>query len=211
MDVDGTLIKIKTMFSFLEFYYRNKKLGALRFKSYMLFTKFYELLKIDRSFLNKRYYKSFKNNDIEYVHRLGKKWFEEKFNTDLLIFNVVKELRDHRSNGAEIVMVSGSFSPCLEPIANLLGVQHILATELYIKDSKYTGEIKFPQTIGQGKALRIREFLEKHNDVTSEICFAYGDHESDLPMLKTVGHACVVAGDKTLEKAAELNHWKIIH
>jgi HAD superfamily hydrolase (TIGR01490 family) len=213
VDVDGTLIKIKSMFSFLEFYYKkqNKAFGALRFQHYMFWTKIYEFLKVERTHLNKRYYKQFKGCRVEDIDQLGSEWFKVHFNSDLLIHNVVKEVQEHKSSGAEVVMVSGSFVPCLKPIADTLGVKHILATELHHKSGEYTGEIKAPQTIGQGKALRIQAFLEKNKGASSADCFAYGDHESDLPMLESVGHACVVAGDPVLEKEARLKNWKIIN
>lgn len=213
VDVDGTLIKIKTMFSFLQFYFQQQHqfLGTLKYKTYMFMTKFYELLRVDRHRLNQRYYRQFDGAHVQYIDAIAHAWFNQCFHTDLLIQSVMKELREHMHNGAEIVMVSGSFTPCLKPLAHFLGIKSVLATELLTQDNQYTGTIAPPQSIGKGKVLRILSFLDDKGFARLDKCFAYGDHISDAPMLELVGHGRVIAGDKDLEKEARFNNWKIIH
>jgi HAD superfamily phosphoserine phosphatase-like hydrolase len=106
-------------------------------------------------------------------------------------------------------MVSGSFPAVLTHLARRLGVRHLLATTLEVADGRYTGKILAPQTIGAGKALAIKQFLAG-NGGHAEMCHAYGDDLSDLPMLEGVGHPTVVRGDPALEAHAKAMGWRIL-
>jgi HAD superfamily hydrolase (TIGR01490 family) len=214
-DVDGTVVKMKSMLNFLKYFYlhQDKVLGRLKYFLYGIGTDVYEKIGINREWLNKRYYKKFKGYHKDFVRDLGESWFlyEKKSSNNLYIKNILDEINKHKKNSAEIVFVSGSFDPCLKPLANQLGVKIILATTLEIENGLYTGKILRPQAIGEGKAHLIKTFLNNKSDCDSRSCFAYGDHYSDIPMLQSIGNPYVVAGDKKLETHALLHNWKIIY
>ena len=214
-DVDGTVIRIKTMLNFLKYFYlnQNKIMGNYKHIKYKLGTFLYEKMGINREWLNQRYYKQFKGYQKSYVHNLGENWFlfEKKKLNNLYIQNVIDEINKHKKNNAEIIFVSGSFEPCLRPLARQLGVKKILSTVLEIENDLYTGKIIPPQTIGEGKAIKVRNFLNNQSNCDPDQCFAYGDHTSDIPMLECVGNPYVIAGDKKLESHALLNNWSIIN
>ncbi|MBV9576542.1 MAG: HAD-IB family hydrolase [Gammaproteobacteria bacterium] len=117
----------------------------------------------------------------------------------------------HQLNGADIVLVSGSFFACLSSFAEKFNIKHVLATILEEKNNKLTGEILAPQTIGEGKAQAVRLFLANQNFTHYQHCYAYGDHMSDVPMLSLVGHPYVVGGDKEIVDYAKSKGWKIIN
>ena len=127
-----------------------------------------------------------------------------------MIIKVVEELKKHQSNNAEIVFVSGSFMPCLAPIANKLGVKHVLAIQLEEINGKLTGNILLPQTIGEGKAEAMNDFMRQHPGISLKSCYAYGDHESYLAMLLLVGNPIVVGDNVILTKTAFDKNWKIL-
>ena len=109
------------------------------------------------------------------------------------------------------MLVSGGFAACLQPIANHLGVKHLLCTELQQIDGHYTGKIESEPTIGIGKVNRINKFIKEQTSINLKNCFAYGDHYSDLPMLLAVGNPCVASGAKQLEHYAAYHGWPILH
>jgi HAD superfamily hydrolase (TIGR01490 family) len=215
-DVDETLIQCKTMLNFLKFFYRKNSLcsfvGYLKYSLFKFASYVYVKLKDDREFLNKRYYKCYTGITMKHLIEISQEWFLLLLEKEFL-FNekVVSELRWHQKNNAEIVFVSGSFPPCLNPIASYFNVHHVLSIQLEEKDGKITGNIIPPQTIGEGKATAIKNFLQKFPHVASNDCFAYGDHSSDLSMLKAVGHAVVVGNNKLLLGYAKANNWKTIN
>lgn len=219
-DVDETLINAKSMFSFLKFLYiRESKIapffGALKFYSIFYSLLLLAKLGVAREVTNANYYKLFKNKKIDVMHQFGRKWYEEqiRINKDFYITKTLNELKKHKSQGALIVLVSGSFSVCLDPIANAIGADYVLATNLEESCGKYTGKIFAPQIIGAGKAEAIKLFLAKigMNESILNKSFAYGDHHSDAPMLDLVGNPVGVASDDNFAAFVKNKGWRLIY
>ena len=52
-------------------------------------------------------------------------------------------IEEHRDAGRDIVIVSSSGAEVVEPIGQMLGANHIVATRMVIEDGRYTGEISY--------------------------------------------------------------------
>ncbi len=114
---------------------------------------------------------------------------------------------EHRAAGREVVIVSSSSEHVVQPIGELLDVDHVIATRMTVVDGKYTGEIDF-YAHGENKAEAMREFaLERGYDL--EQCWAYGDSTTDEAMLRAVGHPMAVNPDKQLRQLAVDNGWPV--
>lgn len=209
-DVDDTLISIKSMFSFQEYWYRMA--GDARSQA-VFETEMAQLRQQQAPWedLNRRYYASFAGREVMAVERCASAWYAHVERTTPALYHsaIVAQLRMHQCQAEEPVFVSGSFPALLKPVAARLDVHHILATRLEVVGGRYTGEILPPQTIGQGKATAIAAFL-KHTGVPADICHAYGDDISDLPMLNAVGHPAVVRGGRGLEDHAAKVGWRVL-
>lgn len=92
------------------------------------------------------------------------------------------------------------------PLAQDLGVEHLLVTQLEVLGGSFTGEVVGMPAIGEGKRLLVQRFLQ-HHQVDPAQCYAYGDHLSDLPMLELVGHPVVVARNDDLVTLARSRRW----
>ncbi len=209
-DVDETLIADITMISFQAYWYRVTGETAAQ----MAFDQEMALLGrqgAPRELVHRRYYAHFAGRDAARVESCAAAWFAhlEGSRPDLYHAAVVSELRRHQAAGRDAVFVSGSFPAVLTHLAGRLGVRHLLATTMEIVGGRYTGRILAPQTIGEGKAEAIALFLDRQG-ASAGRCHAYGDHWSDLPMLKAVGHPTVVSGDPALEAYAETAGWRIL-
>ena len=213
-DVDGTILSMKTMFSFLEYYDKNNNLSHTEEVLYKKNRNHFEALvkdsKNSRELVNALYYRLFRGVEINYLSKLGSNWFTEVFNEKYINHASMEEINFHKGNGAAIVLVSGSMKSCLEPFARLIEVKHILCTKQEVVNGIINGEILHPQTIGDGKAIAIDDFCRSINNIDLNLCFAYGDHISDMPMLEKVGNPCIVKGDPLLEKIALKRGWKMI-
>ncbi len=209
-DVDDTLISVKSMLSFQDFWYRKYPDSAAEYR-YRADLRTQLHPGACWAALNRLYYSHFAGRSEAAVREAGQQWFEQLHadRPDFFHSQVVEELLEHQRQGRPGVFVSGSFPALLEPIAKVLGVESILATRMKVQDGFYTGEILPPQTIGEGKAEAIRQFL-KEQQVSAADCFAYGDDVSDLPMLQAVGHPVVVAGGRGLETQAREFGWRVI-
>ena len=62
---------------------------------------------------------------------------------------------------------------------------------------------------GENKAIAVRELCERRG-INIEESFAYSDSETDVPMLRTVGHAFAVNPDRQLAKVAHEESWPIL-
>ncbi|PTW62030.1 HAD superfamily hydrolase (TIGR01490 family) [Breoghania corrubedonensis] len=215
-DVDETLVKFKSMFSFDAFWSWNagplaSLIGGLRHRRFMSRMTRYVEHGRSREFINALYYSRFAGRSEEQTRSLVARWFEQMkaMPGGIYIPATLEILREHQRQGTAIVLVSGSFIELLAPIAEELAVDHILATRLEIVGGQYTGKILPPQMIGAGKAFAARALLaERRADASA--CWAYGDHVSDLPLLEEVGHPHIVSSDPLMKEMAEERGWGFI-
>ncbi|WP_084079243.1 HAD family phosphatase [Demequina sp. NBRC 110057] len=111
----------------------------------------------------------------------------------------------HHANGRDVVIVSASVRDIVEPIAQILGADHVIASELKVKKGFYTGEVSF-YAYGEAKADAIRALAEdKGYDLRRS--YAYSDSITDAPMLDAVGHGFTVNADRNLRRAAIQHGW----
>ncbi|MGE5505033.1 MAG: HAD family hydrolase [Actinomycetota bacterium] len=209
-DVDDTLISIKSMFRFQEFWYAatGDRAGQDAFAGEFAALR---AAGAAREELNRRYYAHFAGRSAAAVAECAERWFAhvEATTPGLWHAPVVARLKAHQAAGIEAVFVSGSFPALLEPVARRLSVGHLLCTTMEQAGGRFTGAILPPQTIGDGKARAVAGFLARtHADPAG--CFAYGDDISDLPMLAAVGHPTAVRGCARLAGEAKARGWEVL-
>ncbi len=117
-------------------------------------------------------------------------------------------IADHHSAGRDVVIVSSSGSEVVEPIGEILGADHVIATRMVVDDGRFTGEIAF-YAYGPNKAEAVRELAaERGYDLAGS--FAYSDSFTDVPMLEAVGHPYAVNPDKPLRAEAVRREWPVL-
>jgi HAD superfamily hydrolase (TIGR01490 family) len=211
-DVDGTLIRGKSMFAFHDYWYQRwivSELPTARHDHEDIQAILKSLVEhaAPRELINRRYYEFFAGRPVAAVTQCAQAWAEEAMDDPhFFIGAVCDRLQTLREQGLEPVFVSGSFVEALKPIARRLGVEHVRATRMMNDGYKYNGRIKQPQTIGPGKARAMAHFLAQQ-DVPAADCWAFGDDLSDVPMLEAVGHPVAVIGDPALAEVASLRGW----
>lgn len=208
-DVDETLINIKSMFDFFDFWCREKNEHA-KLQNYMTHFRAEVKKGTPREQLNREYYRQFAGVSYKELEEAGEKWFRFKLNSGLFIGSAVSALKKHQSENMYIVFISGSMLPVLYPVAKYLGVKDILCAPLkFTSAGKVTGEIGYPQTIGDGKKDALIQFCEQRNINPSD-CYAYGDDLSDIPMLASAGHPVCVGKHSALAGHAIKHRWPVI-
>jgi len=117
-------------------------------------------------------------------------------------------IEQHHAAGRDVVIVSASSSEIVEPIAAVLGADHVIASRMAVEAGRYTGEIDF-YAYGENKAVGIRALAQDEGyDLASS--YAYSDSITDAPMLGAVGHAYAVNPDRTLRRLAEQQGWGVL-
>jgi HAD superfamily hydrolase (TIGR01490 family) len=128
---------------------------------------------------------------------------------DPVVYDEALELiRRHQANGRRVVIVSASSRDIVEPIAKLLGADDVIASEIEVKDGRYTGQISY-YAFGPAKAEAMRE-LAARDGVDLERSYAYSDSITDAPMLNVVGHGFAVNPDRNMRRAAQANGWGVL-
>lgn len=209
-DVDETLIKMKSMFHFYQYW---SDVCQWQEKHQHFTERFRHALSAGtaREELNRMYYREFAGVNIDDLNRVGENWFNNFLQHDeAYISSAVDALRQHKSLGYVTVFISGSMLPILKPLGEHLGVDAILSAPLLINSSGIlTGEIGEPQTIGRGKQRALLEFSQK-NTINLTKSYAYGDDLSDIPMLEVTGYPVCVGADSKLAEYALQNKWTIL-
>ena len=128
---------------------------------------------------------------------------------DPIVFDEAVELiENHHAAGRDVVIVSASGTEVVEPIGQMLGADHVVATRLVEVDGRYTGEVEY-YAYGPNKARAMQRLADEHGyDLATS--FAYSDSETDAPMLEIVGHPFAVNPDKALRRIAEEKDWPIL-
>jgi HAD superfamily hydrolase (TIGR01490 family) len=91
----------------------------------------------------------------------------------------------HRRQGHELVLISASLRIYLEPLAERLGFDHVIATALEVgQDGHLTGALDGANVRGPEKLARLRRWLDG-DDVE---LWAYGDSEGDRELLAAADH-----------------------
>ncbi|WP_296183331.1 HAD family hydrolase [uncultured Corynebacterium sp.] len=124
------------------------------------------------------------------------------------IYAEARELiRAHRAAGHHVVIVSASAAVLVDIIAEELGVEHVIATELAEEDGRFTGEVLF-YCKGQNKAVAL-ERTAAAEDIDLRTSYAYSDSATDIPMLEKVSHPVAVNPDRQLKRHALAHEWEI--
>ena len=127
----------------------------------------------------------------------------------LLYREVLEEAYAHQDAGRRVYIVTAASQELAEVLAAVLVLDGGIGMRSEVRDGVYTGKPAGPFTYREGKAVAIRELAEREGiDLTES--YAYSDSESDLPMMRTVGHPVAVNPDRALERVAREEAWRIM-
>jgi HAD superfamily hydrolase (TIGR01490 family) len=115
----------------------------------------------------------------------------------------------HRERGDLLAIVTGASQYTARPLARLLRIDHLVASELEIDPSgRFTGKPVFPLCYGKGKVLRASRLAEAQGFRLEDATF-YSDSFTDLPLLERVREPVVVNPDARLARVARRRGWPI--
>ncbi|HEY4094756.1 MAG TPA: HAD family hydrolase [Baekduia sp.] len=115
----------------------------------------------------------------------------------------------HQDAGRPVFIVTAATQDTAAMIAHVLGFDGGLGTPLEAVDGLYTGRLAGPFAYRDGKPQLIRELAAQRGLDLAE-SYAYSDSESDLPMLRAVGHPVAVNPDGTLSRVAREEGWDVL-
>jgi HAD superfamily hydrolase (TIGR01490 family) len=119
----------------------------------------------------------------------------------------------HREAGDRLVVTTATNRFLGEPIAAVLGIGELIATELEVAASgAFTGRTAGVINMREGKVTRIRDWLAAQGDDASSLADAtfYSDSINDLPLLDAVGTPIAVDPDPRLHEEAKRRGWPVL-
>ncbi|MEW9900340.1 HAD family hydrolase [Chitinivorax sp. PXF-14] len=119
----------------------------------------------------------------------------------------------HKAQGDLVMIITATNRFVTSPIADELGIEHLIATEAEVVEGRYTGKPTGIPSFQAGKITRLEHWLaerERTLDDFDETWF-YSDSKNDLPLLERVTHPVAVNPDTMLKAVAEEQGWPIIH
>lgn len=115
----------------------------------------------------------------------------------------------HQDAGRPTYIVTAASQEIAELLAHVLVFDGGIGARSEVREGVYTGRPEGPFTYREGKAEAIRQVASENGfDLTES--WAYSDSESDLPMLRAVGHPVAVNPDSALESVAREEGWEIM-
>jgi HAD superfamily hydrolase (TIGR01490 family) len=122
---------------------------------------------------------------------------------------VLEEAYAHQDAGRPTYIVTAASQELADVLARVLAMDGGIGMRSEVRDGVYTGRPAGPFTYREGKAQAIRE-LAARGGVDLAESYAYSDSESDLPMMRAVGHPVAVNPDRELERVAREEGWRIM-
>ena len=184
---------------------------------------------VDREFYereNRRFYQEYKSGDLDILEflafslepltriesetltNLHRQFMCEKIEP-VMLPKAKSLLESHRGKGHTLLIITATNSFITGPIAEALGVEHLIATNPEIIDGRYTGLVEGTPCFREGKVSRLENWLSR-NQLNLEGSFFYSDSHNDLPLLELVTQPVAVDPDDTLAQHAESKGWPVI-
>lgn len=135
--------------------------------------------------------------------------FIEKKIRPMMLASAAELLDSHRKQGHTLLIITATNRFVTEPVAELLGIEHLIATDPELVNGRYTGEVAGVPSFQDGKVTRLHDWLESTGE-SLEGAWFYSDSHNDVPLLRKVANPVAVDPDPTLENIAKESGWKIM-
>ncbi|MBM3856410.1 MAG: HAD family hydrolase [Verrucomicrobia bacterium] len=153
-----------------------------------------------------------KLHPLSKFHQWRKEFIEERIRP-LLVKAGWEAIRKHQKRGDELILITATNSFLTVPIAELLGIPHLIASqEEYDEAGNLTGRFCGVPSYREGKVTRLQQWFQQQGrsrEDYKKILF-YSDSHNDIPLLSLVDEPIIVNPDAQLHEHALKNHWKIV-
>ncbi|MCB1759817.1 MAG: HAD family hydrolase [Gammaproteobacteria bacterium] len=149
-----------------------------------------------------------RDNGMEQLRRWRDAFLRQKIIP--IITPAARELVErHRQAGDTLLIITATNAFVTAPIAEMLGIEHLIATQPQIRDGRYTGEVEGIPSFREGKVERLQNWLKARKEDLRGSSF-YSDSHNDIPLLELVEHPVAVDPDEKLLLQARKQGWPVI-
>ncbi len=206
-DVDLTLIDVNSGSRWLRYQWRTGKVRVLRVLQAMTWLVRYRLALLNMEAVTAQAALDYRGVAEAALAAEARDWFRSEIAAHVCAEGPLR-ITDHQAQGHLVVLLTSGTRYSVQPLAELLGVEHVLCTELEVAEGLFTGRHVAPACAGPGKVVHAERFAADHS-IDLARSFFYTDSFSDVPMLERVGHPRVINPDPRLRRRARQRGWKV--
>ncbi len=139
---------------------------------------------------------------------MGVKVFERDIRP--LMYPQMRAIVDaHRCRGHTVVLCSAASDYQAGPVAEYLGIEHVLCNHYVTEDGVLTGLAARPVMYGPGKANLVQAFAAERG-VDLQQSYFYADGDEDVALMYLVRHPRPTNPGKDLAKVADKRGWPVL-
>jgi HAD superfamily hydrolase (TIGR01490 family) len=209
-DLDNTILNGDSDYSWIEFLIKNNYVDA---KSYEEKNKYF-FDQYHQGTLDIAEYAGF---SIGSFIEIGKEKLPEILDKFLLtviepMINIyaLRLIHKHYENDDQLLLASATNKVLVDLIAKRLEFPNVIATIPEQINGTFTGKILEPSALGEGKLLRVKEWMDKNGYKDFSGTTFYSDSINDLPLLESVEKPIAVNPDEKLREISINNSWEIV-
>jgi len=148
------------------------------------------------------------DNDINTLHQWRAQFIQEKI-VPIMLPKAQTLIQDHQAQGHTLLIITATNRFITAPIAEMLSINNLLATDPEMKAGQYTGEVEGTPCYQAGKIERLTQWRSQHGHEV-ETSWFYSDSRNDIPLLEKVDHPVAVDADDKLTQHANHKGWPVI-
>jgi len=206
-DVDKTLISENSGSLYMKRRYKQGEISSFELLKGLGAYLRYKLGLLDIAGWSRDVMQQFKGQSERALAREARIWMEEEVVPT--IYPEARELvSDHLAKDHVVAIVSGATKFVVQPLAEHLGIKHLLYTHLEVERGRFTGRVVEPICFEDGKIYWLQQLVEKQ-DIDLAKSYFYTDSITDLPLLDLVGHPVVTNPDPRLYRKAVRRRWPV--
>jgi HAD superfamily hydrolase (TIGR01490 family) len=142
------------------------------------------------------------------LEELGREVFERR-TSKALRPELLERIASIKAEGGSVVLATSSLDFIVQPLAELLGADAVLASCLEYEKGRCTGRLAGKALFGAAKRDAVLAYASGLGIALAD-CSFYSDSIHDLPLLLEVGEPVAVCPDHRLRREAAARGWEIL-
>ncbi|MEM1416214.1 MAG: HAD-IB family hydrolase [Myxococcota bacterium] len=205
-DVDKTLVRVNTGRLYMRWRRRRGEVGLRQTARFGRWLLWYSLGVLDAEDVTRKALESLEGFDEGIFREQLRSWYVE-WVRPLVAEAGRAEVARRRAEGLVPVILSASTPYAIGPLAEELGIEHVLCSHLEVRDGRFTGRCS-ELCYGPAK-LEIARRWAADTGVSLQASAFYTDSVSDRAMLEAVAEPRVVNPDLRLARLARRRGWPV--
>jgi HAD superfamily hydrolase (TIGR01490 family) len=206
-DLDKTLIAENSGSLWMKHRYRQGEIGNLELARGVAIYLQYKLGVLDIQSWTKSLMQEFRGQREADLEKETAGWFDALV-MPALYPEAERLVREHQAAGHVVAIVSGATKFVVRPLAERLGIEHMLVTRLEVVGGLFTGRVAEPICFEDGKLYWVQQLIEDEGIDLAKSWF-YTDSITDRPLMDLVGHPVATNPDPMLYREATRRNWPV--